>query len=127
MWLKVCGGALLCAVAVLLLKNVKSEVLPLQWAGNIMLSGAALLLLQPTITYLGELCSAHGMGETVSLLLRGLGVAMMTQFCADLCRQSGETVLANSVELAGKAEILLLCLPQMRELVELAGNLIGNR
>ena len=125
MLFKVCGGALLCVTAILLLKNVKSEVWPLQWTGTLLLSGASLLLLQPVIAYLTELCAAFGMSETSSLLLRGLGVALLTQVCSDLCRQSGEAALAGGVELAGKAEILLLCLPQLRSLVETAGALLS--
>ncbi len=126
MWLKLCGGALLCAVAILLLKGTGAVSWPLQWGGQILLIGAALLMLQPMFAYLGELCEARGMGESASLLLRGLGVALLTQFCADLCRTSGENVLAGSVELAGKAELLLLCLPQLQELVKVAEQLLGG-
>lgn len=124
MWLKICGGALLCAVAIVLLRSVKSELLPLQWTGTVVLCGAALLLWQPVLVWLGELCSSAGVHEQAALLLKGLGVAVLTQLCADLCRQSGEAALANGVETAGRAEILLLCLPMLKDLVEVAQALI---
>ncbi len=124
MWLKICGGALLCAVAIVLLKSTKGEVLPLQWSGTVVLCGAALLLWQPVLLWLGELCQISGVSQEAELLLKGLGVAVLTQICADLCRQSAEAALANSVEMAGRAELLLLCLPLLKELVETAQALL---
>lgn len=124
MWLKICGGALLCAVAIVLLRSVKSELLPLQWTGTVVLCGASLVLWQPVLGWLGELCSAAGVHDEAALLLKGLGVAVLTQLCADLCRQSGEGTLANGVEMAGRAEILLLCLPMLKSLVGMAEALI---
>lgn len=126
MWLKICGGALLCAVAIVLLKSVGGLTLPLQWTGNVLLVGAAVLMMTPVFTYLGELCTDVGMGEMASLLIRGLGVALLTQLCADLCRQSGEASLAGAVELAGKAELLLLCLPLLKELIVIAQELLSS-
>lgn len=124
MWLKICGGALLCAVAIILLKSTKGEALPLQWSGTVVLCGAALLLWQPVLLWLGELCEASGVGKEAELLFKGLGVAVLTQICADLCRQSAEAALANSVEMAGRAELLLLCLPQLKELLQTAQTLL---
>ncbi len=126
MWLKLCGGALLCAVAFVLLKSVKGEVLPLQWAATVLFGGATLLLWQPVLAWLGELCTAHGVNEMSSVMLKGLGVAVLTQLCADLCRQTGETTLASSVETAGRAELLLLCLPMLKDLVITAELLLGG-
>ncbi len=126
MWLKICGGALLCCIAILLLKSTKGEILPLQWTGTIVLGGAALLLWQPVLAWVSELCTVHGVGDTAQLLLKGLGVAVLTQLCADLCRQSSEAMLANSVEHAGRAEILLLCLPLLQDVVETAQLLLAK-
>lgn len=126
MWLKLCGGALLCAVAVLLVKGAKGDALPLQWTGVLVLVGASLAMWQPVLSWLGELCETSGLGETAALLFKGLGVGVLTQLCADLCRQSGAGDLASGVEMAGKAEILLLCLPMLRQLVEMAERLLGG-
>ena len=124
MWLKICGGAILCAVAALLLKSVKGEALPLQWTATILFGGATLLLWQPVLTFLGDLCQGYGVGEKAELLFKGLGIAVLSQFCADLCRQTGESMLASGVEGAGRAELLLLCLPMLRELIDTAGALL---
>jgi stage III sporulation protein AD len=126
MLFKVFGGAILCVTAIVLLKGIKSDVWPLQGTGSLVMFTAAMLMLQPVVTYLTDLCNQSGMGDMASLLLRGLGVAMLTQLSSDLCRQCGENTLAGGVELAGKAELLLLCLPQLRALIEMAGGLLSD-
>ena len=124
MWLKICGGALLLAVAILLVRSARGEVLPLQWTATLLLFGATLTMLSPVIFWVGELCQAGGVSEMGSLLIRGLGVAVLTQLCSDLCRQGGEGMLASGVEMAGRAELLLLCLPQLKQLVAVAVQLL---
>ena len=125
MWLKVCGGALLLLLAIVLLKSAKGDALPLQWTGILGLFGATFLLLQPVFTWLLSLCEAWGMSGTATIMLKGLGIAMLTQICADLCRQTGEGGIAGGVEMVGRAELLLLCLPLMRELFDVAVELLG--
>jgi hypothetical protein len=124
MWFKICGGAVLLAVAILLIKSTGGTVVPLQWTGNVILAGAALLMLAPVMAWVSDLCRAVGVGESAALLFKGLGVALLTQLCADFCRQSGEGQLAGGVELAGKAELLLLCLPPLKELFALAARML---
>ena len=126
MWLRLCGGALLCAIAIVLLKSAGNTVIPLQWTATVVLTGASLLMLSPVIAWINDLCREQGMSELSALMIKGLGVALLTQFCADLCRQSGEASLAGSVELAGKAELLLLCLPILRDLTDMARNLLDG-
>lgn len=125
MWLKICGGALLCAVAVVVLRTVKADVLPLQWTGIVLLGGATLVMWQPVLAWLGDVCAAHGLSDMSTLLLKGLGVGVLTQTCADLCRQTGEGTLAGGVETAGRAELLLLCLPLLKHLMATAAEWLG--
>ena len=83
MWLRLCGGALLCAVAIVLLKSAGGNVLPLQWTGTVVLTGASLLMLAPVIAWVGELCEGQGMGEMASLMLKGLGTLPYNQITSD--------------------------------------------
>ena len=126
MWLKLCGAAVLCAVAVVLLKSAKGAATALQWTAILAFTGATLALWQPLVSWVNELCVSQGVGEMSALMFKGLGVAVLTQLCAELCRQSGESALATGVEGAGRAELLLLCLPLLRELLQTAQNLLDT-
>ena len=125
LWLKICGGALLCIVCITLLKQTKTESLPMQWVGHVLITLACLGLLQPLLSWLKELSAAGGVNDTLSLLLRGLAVALLTQLCADMCRQGGDATLATGVENAGKIELLLLCLPLLEQLLQTARELLS--
>ena len=63
--------------------------------------------------------------ELLPLLGKMLGVAWLAQIGADLCREFGSPTLAGYVEVLGKAELLLLTLPLIRETVAVAGGLLS--
>lgn len=63
-------------------------------------------------------------GETAFLLVKSLGVCLLTQFTADVCRDAGEAGLAARAELVGKVALLLLALPVFEQLVTLALSLM---
>lgn len=65
-------------------------------------------------------------GSSVKALLKVLGIALITQFASDLCRDSGETALAGSVETAGKWIILLYSLPFLEAISRFAVNLLKD-
>ena len=56
--------------------------------------------------------------EYASLMLKAVGVAMLSSVCADVCRECGAPQIATGVESAGNLAILFLCLPILRELLQ---------
>ena len=127
-WLRILGCGLLCTVAITVLKLTgRDGGLPVQWTGIVLLSGAGIALLEPVLAFAGTLAAASGVSETAALLLRALGVTLLTQLCADLCRQSGEGAIATGVENAGRAQLLLLALPKLQELLQEAQQLLALR
>lgn len=117
---KICGAALVCAVAAFFLRGIKKEYeVPLTLAGSILLIAAALSMAEPIIEYLGELSSASPIaGEAFATLMRVLGIAMLTRVAADICRDMGTPSVASSLELVARLEIMLLCLPLVSSVME---------
>ena len=115
------GVALCSLVAVLTVREVRRDFAPY------LLMGTALLLLtaclpgiRESVGFAGTLAAAAG-EETVSVVLRALGVAWMTSAAGEICRGTGEAQLASWLETAGRAELLVLSLPLLRDLMSLAG------
>ncbi len=79
----------------------------------------------PSIKYISESIKATPFDKWGQTLLKALGVAIAVEITADICRDAGEQSLAHKLELVGKAELLLLALPLVRELLELAGGLVS--
>lgn len=109
---------MLITVAAVLVRQYKSEfVFPLRTASGVMLMGCGAVLLTPTIRFLEEMSQqifAHGQAST---LMRGLCILLLVRFCAALCRDCGESTVALCLEFAGKAELILLSLPLLQELL----------
>lgn len=119
--LKYCGIALL-ALALLFVLGELSPKLSKISAVSI---GIAILCtagakLYPSLSYIIETVENSPLAEWSSTILKALGVAVAVEVTADACRDAGEGGLASKLELIGKAELLVLSLPLVKELLELA-------
>ena len=115
---KVCFFAILCTVVGVVIKNIKPEFSPLvRIAGSVAVSMLALSIILPIVTYIRSLFSGSSLGEYGDAVIKALGIAALTQICADICRDSGEGSAASGVELIGKLEILLLCIPMIEDIL----------
>ena len=124
--LKYCGAAILALMGVVFLRGQKSEFSGLvSLAASVILLSAAVITFLPVIEFVLGAVEGTGFGKYLSTLTKALGITLSVQLCADVCRDAGETSLASKLELVGKAEILVLCLPLIRELISLAGELVG--
>lgn len=115
------GLALLAAALGFLLRGLGSRIAPvLSVLSGVLLLSFALFRYAEPLSLLSELAESGGVGELLDPLLRMLGIGLATTFTADTCRDLGEGTVAARVELCGRVEILLLCLPFLSELLSLA-------
>ena len=56
--------------------------------------------------------------ENSALLIRSVGVALIAQFAAQLCRDAEESALAGRVELAGRVALLGMTAPLLTGLMQ---------
>ena len=119
--LRFCGAGVLCAVAALLLRQIKGEyALLVRVAGGILIFGAVLVNVGGVLSSLREIIEGNGLSPYTQVLIKTLGVAILTKICADICKDCGENTIASGVELGGKIAILALCIPLITELLEYA-------
>ncbi len=118
------GVAVVCAAVVI--KKWNADFLPLlRLAATVLFAGAILSMSSPLVAYLKELSAATGLAPYAEFLLKALGIAVLSQVAADICRDAGESGIGNGVELAGKIELLILCLPLVKELFRAAKDLFA--
>lgn len=116
---KIFAIALICVAVGAVIKLVRGEM-----AFAVRIAGILLVFGMITVsadTLLREVFATLDMGnfsEYAELILKALGVAVLTHVAAAVCRDSGEGGLAGAVELAGKIEILLLSLPMIERLLK---------
>ena len=109
---------MLITVAAVLVRQYKSEfVFPLRTAAGVMLMGCGAVLLTPALRFLEGVSGRVFAAGQVSLLMRALCILLLVRFCAALCRDCGESTVALCLEFAGKAELILLAVPLLEELL----------
>ena len=66
-----------------------------------------------------------GAADYATPILRATGIALIAEFAASVCRDLGENTVANGVLLFAKMEILVLCLPLVDQVLEIAKELLN--
>ncbi|MBE6529413.1 MAG: stage III sporulation protein AD [Ruminococcaceae bacterium] len=118
---KLCLFGVAAVSVAVVIKKWNADFLPLvRLAATILFAGTILTMASPLTAYLKQLTETTGLSNYAGFLLKALGIAVLTQICADICRDAGESGIGNGVELAGKMEILILCLPLMGEIFSTA-------
>ena len=109
-----------------ILKQWKSDFLPLlRLAVTVSLALALFGLASPLAEFLKTLSGTALSDRDAEIPVRALGIAILTQCCADISRDAGENGIAGWVELAGKLEIIVLCLPLINRLLEVVRGLLS--
>ena len=96
--------AVLCAILIVLLRNSRPEqAVILSLCAVILLLFWLLDAMDPILQELRQLTELFSFGsQQGELLLKSLGLCLLTQVSADLCRDAGENTLAVNVDWLGK-------------------------
>ena len=63
--------------------------------------------------------------EYISLLLKMVGIAYLSQLAVGVCRDAGQSAIAGQIAFFGKVSMLLVSIPVLRTLVETIGEMLG--
>lgn len=117
-----CGFMILSAILCAVLKSTNSSAShTVAWVS---LAGSALYALtaiKPVTELIREIGDITGM-KTV---MKALGVSFFCSLSCDLCKETGENSLARSVEISGKAVICAMCIPMVKKLIDIIGEMTG--
>lgn len=126
--LKISFVGILTALLYGLLRQIKPEIAPLVILGGsvvIILAIADILLdVTGSVDTMMELAGLEK--ENVSLLMKSLGICVVTQFAADICYDNSSSTLGSAVELAGRVGAIALAMPMIKTVAELAIGLING-
>ena len=56
--------------------------------------------------------------EFLTLLIKITGIAFLTEFAVSICKDTGETAIANKVDMGGKVIIVSMSIPIISSLLE---------
>ena len=75
----------------------------------------------------GDMMNLSGIGkENAAIILKALGIFVITQFAADICYDNSCSAIAAAVELAGRIGVLYIAMPMLETVARLAMGLING-
>ncbi len=121
MIVKLCGVALIGLVATSVMKGLKNEMSGfISAVTGLILLGGSIAMLYPIISYMHEITKETGFSVYIETVIKALGIAVISESAADLCRDAGESAIASKTEFAAKIMIIYLALPVIKNLISLA-------
>ncbi len=65
-----------------------------------------------------------GSSSYIKLMIKALGICVISQILADMCRDSGESALATEVEMSAKVLIITIILPLFTAMINIVTGII---
>ena len=123
------GIAVTAAIAVLVLRaSQPAYALVLSLTAGVALLAFMVSQAGPLLERIEELMNGVLPDSSYAeVLLKALGIAILTQSAADICRDAGESSLAGKTELCGNVLILLCGLPLYEHAFSLLEGIINGR
>lgn len=125
---KTSAGVLIAAVLIIAIeKQEKDLALLLAMMVSAMAALVGLSFLKPVIAFLYELEELGDLQSGVlNILLKATGIALVSELGASICRDSGNTSLAQAVKLMGIMAMLSFSIPVLETLMELIQTILGE-
>ena len=98
--LVICVCCMICSVAIGYYRQIFQFVRKLEFAGNLN-------------------------GEMISIILKSVGIALLTEITVLICSDSGNAALGKVIQILSSAVMLWLCIPLFSELLELVEKVLG--
>lgn len=118
---KIVGIGLIAMVLIIIIKQYRQE-----FAIYVSLIAGTLILVlvmdkfTSIIELLKQICNESGLNtKFLGVLLKMTGIAFLAEFAISICKDAGETALANKVELGSKAIVISMSIPIIHNLLEI--------
>ena len=115
---KVSGVAVIAVISILIIRHLKGELsFAVKAVAGAIIFGLIIVAAEPVIDQTYSIFITEETAEYIGIMLKALGIVFLTHISSAVCKDCGENTLSVGVELAGKIEILLLCLPLIEKIM----------
>ncbi len=122
MFLKICALSLVSVCAYLILNTLGASLsFAIKLLSVVLVGGAITAMVEPIVSQIFAISSmGEGLIRYASVAIKAVGLAIIARICSDMCRDCGESSLAAGIELAFRCEVMVLCLPFIKEILDVA-------
>ncbi len=123
---KVIGFGIIAVSLVIILKNQRPEIALM----CVVASSVIILLfvfdeLKSVIDLINSLMQKSSIDSTyIKIILKVIGISYIIEFGKDICKDAGESAIANKMEMAGKVIIVSLSIPVVASLIDIVTELV---
>jgi stage III sporulation protein AD len=119
--LQIVGIGVTAAILIVILKTQKPEI---GIQASVIAGIAIFLIVAGKLASVINLLSSYTKRiniDTVYMttLMKVIGIAYITEFGAEVCKDAGETAIASKIELAGKVVLIVIAAPIITSLLDL--------
>ncbi len=122
----VCGCAVISACIISAIRHLKPEMASIASAvAGVLIVVYAVTTVAPFISFIRGIAQQQGVESYFTLMLKATAISFCCKMSAEICADCGENMLASRVELAGKAGIVLISLPIIQQLFDIARDMLS--
>ena len=126
--IKIIGIGLLALILIIVIKQYRPEfAIYISIISGIIIFFYAIDKLTNIIDLLKQICNQSGVNNKyLGILIKMTGIAFLAEFAISICKDAGESSLANKVELGSKAIVISMSIPIIHNLLEIILKLMPN-
>lgn len=118
--IKIIGVGLIALIIIIILKQYRPEFVIYV---SIIAGVIILILIMDKVSAIIDLLTSLSNktvinNEFLVLLIKITGIAFLTEFSVSICKDSGETAIANKIDIGGKVVIISMSIPIIASLLE---------
>ena len=118
--IKIIGVGLIALIIIIILKQYRPEFVIYV---SIIAGVIILILIMDKVSAIIDLLTSLSNktvinNEFLVLLIKITGIAFLTEFSVSICKDSGETAIANKIDIGGKVLIISMTIPIIASLLE---------
>lgn len=118
--IKIIGIGLTALIVIIILKQYRPEfAVYISIIAGVFILLLSLSQISGVINLLRDLSSKANINSGfLGIILKITGIAILTEFAVSICQDSGESSIANKVDIGGKVIIITISLPIISSLLE---------
>lgn len=118
-------GVVAAAIAVVLRGTKPEFALMVSLAAGIFIMVKIFGDLVPVVAQIETVLSSASMpARYAGILLKSLGICLLTQVACDACKDAGESAIASKIEIAGRVAVLAVSLPLFTQVLSIVYSLM---
>lgn len=125
--ISICVLALVTAIIAVMIKQKNGEIaLMLSISCGVIILVSLLSQVSQIISTVNSIVAVSDMNiEYIKILLKVIGVSLLTEFAVSVCKESGQQGIASNVLLSGKIMITAISLPLYSEILNTVLSITG--